>query len=207
MMKHHRLCRKGWGRRKKNTHIYTYIFLNRFLFAFLLFCLFDVWKWWKHNRECCHFAPDSLCQWHHNVWQKWRQNVWQKCQTRQKGHPVCFPFIEWFVFVYEWGEMESYCKLEKHMHEWGEMESYCKLEKHMHEWGEMESYCKLEKHMHSIIRKVTFLFHLYVPLKRALSPRGGYNFSLNHFPPPCWHTPVIIWQVGQVTVYVNNIVC
>ena len=41
--------------------------------------------------------------------------------------------------------------------------------------------------------------------KGALSPRGGYYFSLNHLPLTCWHTPVNIWQVGQTMLYVNNI--
>jgi len=181
MMKHHRLCRKGWGRKNTLTSIHKF-FKNRFLFAFfLLFCLFDVLMWCKHDRECCHFAPDSLCQWHHNVWQKWRQNVWQKCQTREKGHPVCFPFIEWICLRRSTG---------------GDRDP-----RSGGRWRVTASW----RNMHSIIRKVTFLFHLYFSLKRALSPRGGYSFSLNHFPPPCWHTPVIIWQVGQVTLHVNNI--
>ena len=32
-----------------------------------------------------------------------------------------------------------------------------------------------------------------------------HNFSLNHFPPTCWHTLVNIWQVGQITLHIDSI--
>ena len=42
-------------------------------------------------------------------------------------------------------------------------------------------------------------------LQGALSPTEGYTFCLDRFPPTCWYTPVKIWQVGQITLYVHNI--
>ena len=42
--------------------------------------------------------------------------------------------------------------------------------------------------------------------KGTLSRRGTYSFSLNHFSTNMLtHTPVNIWQVCLITLYVNNI--
>ena len=59
-----------------------------------------------------------------------------------------------------------------------------------------------------------FFFFFFLPitlwlrqliLQGALSRTERYTFCLSRFPPTCWYTPVKIWQMGQITLNVQNI--
>ena len=50
-----------------------------------------VWKSQKHNHECCHFVPSSLCPIYHEL--GW--NVWEKSNTSQTNLFLIFTGKEW----------------------------------------------------------------------------------------------------------------
>ena len=87
----HATCPFDWNGMK----ICTYIRFSLHFSPCLL--KLDIWKSRKYACECCHFVPNSLCQWRHEQ----GRNMEQKYQTQSQSFLV-FVGKEWTCMAASW---------------------------------------------------------------------------------------------------------